>query len=1192
MNTNKLKTFAKTARLILLKGVRQRLSYWGFDEHGNVVEEVTPIEGGYMFREEAYNDPTVYKKWANLKAAIKRHTFEDIVEEAAYTWFNRLIAIKILEKNGYIDPVYEYVSDELQDPIILQKARKGETVELRDDEKKLLNQYIVDSKDEEAFGLLIMAYCRNQKLLNRIFGRIDDYTVLLLPNNLLSGGGIVEHINTTEAISEEDYKQVELIGWLYQFYVSDRKNEVFAGFKRGKKARPEDIPAATQIFTPNWIVKYMVENTVGRVWLDLHPDSPIRDEMKYLVEPADKQNYKPEPIIKSVTELTLMDPASGSGHILVEGFDLLMKMYKEEGYSTKNAIESIIQNNLYGLEVDDRAVQLANFAVLLKAATYNGEIIKRDILPNIFSFPEQRNISNAELNLFLGRDGMIYVEKLKYELDILQRGKNLGSAIKVEIPTEMRDFIIDKYKHFDIQSKNNELNIADSAIWIKISRYIKIVILLTYKYVTLATNPPYMGRKSMNSELKDYLDDEYEISKSDTATVFIEVLSSMIIEKGRYAFITPPSWMFLITYKDLRRKIIKDYTIDSLLHLSRGVFGADFGSVATTVVKHSNHGRTGTYFKLVNRTFQEFYQWHLDRLFLKAKNNPNFKFAFLSYSKDDKEFNHSETGETILFNNVNQKEFLKIPGNPIAYWVSKQVTNLFSGNISVSEIAEPRQGMATADNNRFLRFWYEVDINNIGFGFNTAKKARDSKLKWFPYNKGGSLRKWYGNHELVVDWFNDGEEIKSFIPKSVIRNQKYYFKEGMTWNAISSSDFVARYTPAGFLFDSKGPVLFPKNPNDLEAIILYFNSIVANYFLKIVAPTMDFNQGPVGRIPFIYMENNKKRLDEFIEISKKDWDAHEISWDYKINELLNVKSDKKLRNSYNTYCEVWTDKFLLLHKKEVENNYDFIELYELHNELTPDVQMDNITILQDEIFIDEEEHIMFNKDEVIKQFISYSIGCMFGRYSIDKEGLILAKSGDTLEEYKKQIPNPNFVPDKNGIIPLMGGKSNFSDDVVIRFKQFLEITFSAETLTENMNFIQECLDMELEKFLTEKFWQYHCRMYRKKPIYWLFSSPSGAFKVLVYMHRMNKFTVQKIRNNYLLKHLAYLRSEIAKLEENESSLSKTEAKGLDRLRSDEIECREYDMLVRDYADKQIEFDLDDGVSVNYKKFEGIVAPIK
>lgn len=367
MNTNKIKTFAKKARIILLKGVHQRLAYWGIDKKGHATEDVTPVAGGYMFRGDVFNDTTVYNKWQNLKLALARHTVDDIIEEAAYTWFNRLIAIKILSKNGYIDPVYEYVSDELKDPVILQKARKGELGKLRDDEKILLNQYLVESEDEKAFGLLLTTYCRNQKLLNKVFGHIDDYTELLLPNNLLSSGGIVELINDNDAIEEDDYKEVELIGWLYQFYISDKKDEVFASFKKKKKARPEDIPAVTQIFTPKWIVKYMVENTVGRIWLDKHPDSPIREEMKYFVEPSDKENYEPEPIIDDITQLTLLDPASGSGHILVVGFDLMMKMYKEEGYSTRNAVESIIKNNLYALDIDDRAAQLANFAEIGRA---------------------------------------------------------------------------------------------------------------------------------------------------------------------------------------------------------------------------------------------------------------------------------------------------------------------------------------------------------------------------------------------------------------------------------------------------------------------------------------------------------------------------------------------------------------------------------------------------------------------------------------------------------------------------------------------------------------------------------------------------------------------------------------------------------------------------------------------------------
>jgi hypothetical protein len=1196
MNTNKLKTFAKNARLILLKGVRQRLSYWGFDENGNVVEEVTPIEGGYMFRGEAYNDPTVYKKWTNLKSAIKRHTFEDIVEEAAYTWFNRLIAIKILEKNGYVDPVYEYVSDELQDPVILHKARKGDTVELRDDERKLLSQYIVDSKDEEAFGLLIMAYCRNQKLLNRIFGRIDDYTELLLPNNLLSGGGIVEHINSTEAITDDDYKQVELIGWLYQFYISDRKDEVFAGFKKKKKARPEDIPAATQIFTPKWIVKYMVENTVGRIWLDLHPDSTIRDEMKYLVEPADKENYKPEPIIKDVTELTLMDPASGSGHILVEGFDLLMKMYLEEGYTTKNAVERILKNNLYGLEIDDRAAQLANFAVLMKAASYDTDILRCDLGSNVFIFPEAVTFTKGEINLFLGSDTRQYSDELESALSEINIGKNVGSALVLKLSPNLIKIINRQYNNY--KDSIDELDFGEQSVFYKFKPYIEIILTLVSRYQAVVTNPPYMGNRNMNDSLKGYTSKQYPDSKYDLLSIFIEVVNNLNKRKGRSSVITLHSWMFTSSYERLRKKLIENNEIESLIHVGRGLFGSDSGTVVFAVKKDLFKGGKRLYRKLFMK------EVNVDSIDIKKQRflNPNFgRYEF------------------------DQTNYLKLPGYNIAYWLGDRMLSMFE-LVKAGELVEVKQGLATTNNNRFLRYWYEVSIYNIGFSLD-RKVAIESKYKWFPYNKGGDFRKWYGNQEYIIDWSNDGAEIKSQVKEKypylkgntsfVLKENNPYFKESVSWTDLTWS-LSARYYPKGFLFDVSGHSTFYFNNREMYGMLSYLNTKFTNLIVNVVNSTYHFQIGDFKKIPYpkaFIDQYDEGTVLECIRISKTDWNSQETSWGFSNNELIRHTIDYKVQNAFRCYCKYWENQFIELHQNEEELNRNFIDIYRLDEELNPDVLLTDITILKNELDfkkLEKERNNLANfrekgfekfikKDVVIQQLLSYAIGCIMGRYRLDKPGLNIAHQNpmeEVLKAYNIKSPlhdgkkDIKYEIDENGIIPMMGSESNFSDDVVVRIKRFIEIVWGDETLTENINFTQQCLDKDLEAYLVNDFWNYHCRMYKKRPIYWLFSAPKGAFKVLVYMHRMNKFTVQKIRNNYLLKHLTYLRGEIAKLEENESNLSKTETKRLDQLRSDEIECREYDKLVKDYADKQIEFDLDDGVSVNYKKFEGIVAPIK
>lgn len=1198
MNTNKIKTFAKKARIILLKGVQQRLAYWGIDKKGNVTEEVTPVAGGYMFRGDVFNDTTVPKKWQNLKLALKRHTVDDIIEEAAYTWFNRLIAIKILSKNGYIDPVYDYVSDELKDPIILHKARKGETGKLRDDEKKLLSQYLIESNDEDAFGLLLTAYCRNQKLLNKVFGHIDDYTELLLPNNLLSSGGIIELINDNDAIDVNDYKEVELIGWLYQFYISDKKDEVFASFKKKKKARPEDIPAVTQIFTPKWIVKYMVENTVGRIWLDKHPDSPIRNEMKYFVEPSDKENYKPEPIIDNITQLTLLDPASGSGHILVVGFDLMMKMYKEEGYSTRNAVESIIKNNLYGLDIDDRAAQLANFAVLIKAASYYPDILKGDLMPNVFSFPEANNFTQGEIYRFLDEDAKQYADELEWALKELNQGKNIGSALILNLKNDVVDVIKKHYNTLKEKASRDELDFEEQTIYLKIKPFIDVLLTLSSIYHSVVTNPPYMGNKHMAEPLKGYVSKRYPITKTDLFAVFMEVCWNQTCANGLSGMINQQSWMFLSTYTKLREMLLKNLSIQNLLHLGAGAFDEIGGEVVQSVsftLRKNNKLKKSIYFKLTAGDGK-----YKEKYFLENLNS---------------------------FFEIDSSDLVNIPTSIIAYWFTPKALKIISSKDKISHYADCRSGMSTSDNARFVRNWFEVDKEKIGIDLADSLAVIRSKKKWIPYNKGGYYKKWFGNIELVVNWYNDGAEIKEAVVSNPtdpdtthwsrrIYNTDYFFREGLTWSKVSSDGFSVRYLPKGCISDVGGCSIFLNTSEvSLWYILGALNSALKEIFIKSLSPTVNFEIYQIENFPLVYNSNSK--IDEIVQNlvsnSKIDWNARENSWDFETNPLIK-NSNTTINNSLSEWISQASKDFFQLHQNEEELNKIFIDIYGLQDELTPDVPLTEITILQDELDFKKLEKAQKNvaklreeglekfikKDVVIQQLLSYAIGCFMGRYRLDKPGLHIAHPNPTEEEvkaYKIKSPLHNgkkevtFEIDEDGIIPMLGSYGRFSDDIVLRIKHFIEIVWGEETLTENINFIQQCLDQDLEDYLINDFWHYHCKVYKKRPIYWLFSSENGAFQVLVYMHRMNKFTVQKIRNNYLLKHLQFLRSEIAELEKRSSSLSKSDAKRLDELRSAEIECREYDKLMKDYADKQIEIDLDDGVKVNYAKFEGIVAKI-
>ena len=1241
MNTNQLKKFAKQARIRLLDDVKNRFLYWGLDKAGNVQNRVEAISGGYMFRGDVFNDESVPPKWFNLLAAVEHHTANDIIEEAAYTWFNRLMVIKILEENGFNSPILAY-SDDGHDPVILQNAKRGTTPRMNDVDKRQLTEYLTQSKDDEALSLLLIHHCRNHQLLNKLFGQIDDYTELLLPNNLLADDGIISLLNSSELITDEDYKEVELIGWLYQFYISDKKDDVFAGFKNKKKARAEDIPAATQIFTPKWIVKYLVENTVGRIWLDKHPESDIRHSMKYLVEPAgpelemQSRSYlgisTRNPIISNVTELKVLDPVVGSGHFLVVAFDLLMQMYKEEGYTNRYAVEAILKNNLFGLDICKRAVGLANFAVLLKAASYYPDILSKDFLPHIVAMPEPNEFNLQEIYDFLGEEGKKYATELQNALNAMQQAQNIGSALIIDLSANARNFIKQRLKA--LTEKQNKLTSFEVVLLNTFKPFLQPILLLTDLYPAVVANPPYMGSKNMNANLSNYVKKHYPKSKSDLFAVFMEVLPNRTTKGGEFGFITTPSWMFLSTFEKLRKQYLDNYFYKSLLHLSRGVFGADFGAVATVVEKALAKERTGEYLRLIERTFQEFDTEHLHQLLLIVLNDKDYKFDFSKYSRETGIPNHSNpSGKQIYYTQITQTNFPKIPGSPIAYWVSERVIEAFENGEPLKSNTEPRRSIQSGDAEKFIKRWTEVSTRDVEWNSSDYNIRNHSKKKWYRFANGGRTRKWYGNLNYVINWVNNGFEIKS-TGKAIIPNEHHYFKEVIVWNRISSDYLSFRFHPEGLLCGDATPFLFTNNY--LLELLCLLNSKVSLFLLNIINPTLAIQTGSIAQIPILtknIMISDTLITDNVntnINIAKKDWDSRETSWDFKQSPLLSYSS--LLTESFNNWEEKVTVNFFQLHTNEEELNRIFINIYGLQDELTPYVPLKDITILQEELDRSRLELVAqrseetdlrieslnlpklpIKKDVVIKQLLSYAIGCFMGRYRLDKPGLNIAHPNPTTDELSSYQYNPArleleaeqsvesdlrianktniFQIDDDGIIPIMGSESPFSDDIFRRVKAFVEIVWGEETLTENLNFINAALDTDLEKYLTTKFWDDHKKTYKKKPIYWQFSSPKGAFKVLAYMHRMNRFTVQKIRTNYLFKQLNYLEQQISVLESNESSLNNQESRKLDKLRSDLIECRDYDLLLKDFSDKQIEFDLDDGVTENYKLFEGVVKKI-
>ena len=1188
-----IKSFAQISRRLLMDGVYQKLLFWGFDEQGAVVSEPDKIQGGFVLRGEAYEDPTAPVLWQALKKAIATKGLEVVVEEAAYTWFNRIMAIKILSKNGFEEGLLDPVDGMPNTPKMIQKARQGARSYLNEAEEGRVQRIINDfSKDQELFTLLLTGYCHSNKTLSNIFGRLDDYTELLLPDNMLQEGGFLHFLNTSEAISDEEYKKVELIGWLYQFYISERKDEVFAAIKKNKKAEAKDIPAATQIFTPNWIVKYMVENTAGKIWLDKNPDSSLKAEMKYLV--TNEQDGQGKSIISDVEELTLIDPACGSGHILVEGFDLLYKMYQEEFYSPEEAVEKILTKNLFGLDLDDRAAQLATFAILLKASKVYRDVWSKGWKPQVYAMPENNTFQRIELQDFLGEKGFNYLDQLEDALRLMKQSKNLGSIMKLKLSDEARTFIEQRFTQLQ-SSGFKEMN--EELVLDKIKTFIPVLLLLTKKYASVVANPPYMGQKSMNGELKQYVNAQYVLGKSDLCTVFVEYFPTITLPNGRFSYIIPPSWLFLSSLEKLREHLLENCTMDSLLHLSRGVFGADFGSVANVMINDKpNSATTGAYYRLVERTFQEFHHYHLQDLFEKSLAFPQFRFAFSQYSKDITSVNHSETGKKIVYQAIPQSDFSKIPGSPIAYWVSNELINSFeSGSSFNSEVELTGSQHITANNNKFLRYSWEVSNKKI------------LEKEWVIYCKGGSFRRWYGNTELVLDWSRDAQVYYKTNPTSNYLQEKYQFRKGITWSDITANKLSFRLNDS-WIFDKKGPTFFIDDNWFLYALALA-NSAVVQLFSKVLNPTLSFQVRDLKGTPFIKSENRKRVIDnasfESLTITRNDWNSREISWDFEKSPLLNTASS--FYNSYLRWQEDVSAEFFQLHENEEELNRIFIDIYGLQDELTPDVPLKDITILQEEldrkkleelepVFRAEGKDVIelpIDRKEVISQFISYAVGVFMGRYRLDKLGLNIAHPNPSSEELSSYDYNGQRIEiDEDAILPLMGSLGRFNDDLLNQFKILLDAIWSPETRTENMNFIQECLGKELEKFLVKDFYTYHCKKYKKKPIYWLFASKKGAFQVLVYMHRMNAFTVEKIRSNYLLEHLKYLRSEISSLEARESSLSSQESKLLQRMRKDLMECEEYDLELKDVADKQISFDLDDGVTVNHALFGSVLAKIK
>lgn len=1283
MNTNSLKRFATVARNLLMQGVRNRIEAVGFNDDGSVRVEPKASGNSAIFDGQVINDSRFVARWNALRDRIASHGVKEVVEEAAYTWFNRLMAIRILEYNSLAPALLDYENPEIRIPRIVTDARAGKTPVLSDEDRASLDAVIGDGRlSFEQFSLLIRAYCENNPIIRKCFGGITDYTALLLPADILAEDGFIDLLNKAgEFIEPDDYRKPELIGWLYQFYIAEKKDEVFA--KKGGYDSDE-IPAATQIFTPNWIVKYMVENTLGRIYLDNNPDSTISENWKYLVTPEEPTPDDAILRYDSLEDLKCGDLSCGSGHILNEMFDLLYSLYAEDFYSPREAIEAILTKNMVGIDLDDRARQLAQFALLLKACQTDTAFADGHCMPRIYSMPEVKASNWPHIHGEIVKAYSIVApsqntfDEVETALQLMEDANVLGSIMKFDISDETRQYIasivsaytasprtiqlLDEHQSdtpgvgpvqtYIIPDESHDVQYFDS--FAPIVDAFRVILALTDKYAALCMNPPYMV-PNKNPILGRYAKDIYPDSCSDMATVFIDVMSRLTLANGQFSYIIPPSWMFLSGFEKLRRKIIDNLSIQSLLHLSRGVFGADFGASSAVIKNCINGNFKGTYFRLIERTFQEFDQRHLQELFEKVLANHEFKFLFKDYSKDIKSIEYSENGARIYYSDINQKQFEQIPGAPIAYWVSKNIVRLYF-NHNLGKFAKPRAGICTGDNESYLRLWHEVNPKNINSDtFDSYSEALASKrFSWTFHYKGGSYRRWYGNLTYILNYSEPSLNSMSRLKGFRHDGRQFYFKKGITWSKINSNIFSARYVNDYTTFDSTGTSLFPVE-NQIYPLLGFLNSKIIPKLISIVNPTMAIYPHDIEDLPInerIFSNSSlSSMVEHLIALSKQDWDAHETSWDFEESPLLKIQKQRRgliidvhfdpedahkfipgvhgifdhtqLLHCYNAYCEIWEANFWQLHRNEEELNRKFIDIYGLQDELTPDVALEDVTILQqgeikivDEATLELETggvlstesgetltvgiapQIEWQRDVVIKQFISYAVGCMMGRYRLDRPGLAIAHPNPSADEYAPYVvpqTGEQWWIDDDGIVPMMGEDSPFHDNAANRFTEFVRVAFGNEYLTENMNFVRDALGKDVVDYFRSDFYNDHKKMYQNRPIYWMFSSNQkgkrAAFQCLVYMHRMNRFTPEHIRTNYLLPYIDHLAAREAELSAR-SSLSAKENKLLKQLRSDLEECRDYQLRLHEFADRQIEIDLDDGVVKNYATFAPVLAKLK
>ncbi len=1160
MDKNAIKKYATWARRELISRVSQKAEFYGVTAKGYGDFNADSIDGRVLTSTEKDQRKA-------LISLVKKDGFEQAMEEVAYTWFNRFSALRYMEVNNYLPTRVRVFTNENGEfkPQILDEAIHLELDGLDMEKVYALKEA---NETEALYRYLLITQCNAlSKIMPVMFQKISDYTELLLPDYLLREGSVIEQMVTS--IPEEDWTdQVQIIGWLYQYYNAEKKDEVFAALKKNVKITKENIPAATQLFTPDWIVRYMVENSLGRLWVEGHPNEQLKSVWKYYLEEA-KQEPNVETQLAEIRkeyaalkpdEILCIDPCAGSGHILDYLFDILMQIYTDYGYTTSEAVRSIVENNLYGLDIDERAAQLAYFSVMMKARSYDRRFLTRkdeddnpDIpQPHVYAIVESNHLNQLDVEYFTNND-----PKLKKDfgvlVDELHDAKEYGSILNVS----QADFSALYARMDEVRS---DISMYKESTIKTILPLIQVAEALAQKYHVVVTNPPYMGAGNMNPKLNDFIKSNYADYKSDFFSAFIAHSKEMTRKDGYLGFFSPYVWMFIQSYEKLRNLLYTEATIETLIQFEYSAFEEATVPVCTLAFKNSRvAGKKGCYFRLTE--FRGGMEIQRQRT-LEAIENHNCGFYFEQTSDN----------------------FSKIPGAPVAYWASENLIDIFSQEKSVDDIAQVKIGMGTGKNDVFVRNWWEIVFSKLDTTLDSIEQLPDSSGKWFPYNKGGDYRLWYGNLQEVL-WFDSEGQAKMKTMSGHRENggHDYYFKKGITWTFISSSKFGVRMRPTGSLFDVAGSTLFTSDEY-FDYLLAFLSSNVCNYILGMLNPTLNYQAGNIKSLPIrLGSQDSVSSLSRSnILISKSDWDAFETSWDFTRHPL--VRAISTLSTVFATWENECSDRFVQLKANEEELNRIFIDIYGLQDELTPEVEDKDVTVR------------LADKAREIRSFISYAVGCMFGRYSLDVDGLAYAGGEWDASKYR------SYIPDKDGIIPICDDEY-FEDDIVNRFVDFVRVVYGKDTLEENLKFIADALGGKgasrqvIRDYFMNDFYADHLKVYQKRPIYWLFDSgKKNGFKCLIYIHRYKLDTIARIRTDYVHEQQARYRTAIAGLENQIANAGTGERvklnKQLKKLQDQADELHGYEEKIHHLADQFISIDLDDGVKHNYEIFKDVLAKIK